>query len=362
VQSIGVYFCPAAELQCAVAATELSIIWLLEQQSACFVKLLPRQLNGARARLHPRNSGASSIIFIVIWVSDQRTTTPSGTWGYFPVVTEVQWNSRMIFFRGRVLPVLAGWLFSEYWQVPRDPHMSSSEAAINHVWLWKSNRHKKQTTHTHTHTHTLCAHTYSMCTESQLCIDTHTHISTHLDICMSTCSLFLVPYMNALRYTTSRGVIGKELLSGSVAAKHKLLRRHRLLLPLLSFRWHAMKGWAKKKKKKGVKQITLEEPSGARKHIYLNWCRSLSVVFPSLMRKFTYSFTLVSCQRKTNDAFAAIKIIISKSFSQTIHPLSPGVLMNTPDFKDRLDMERSVLFQLHTHLSWVQRNVGSLMH
>lgn len=46
------YFCPAAELQCAVAATELSITQLLERQSARFVKLLLRQLNGARAQLH----------------------------------------------------------------------------------------------------------------------------------------------------------------------------------------------------------------------------------------------------------------------------------------------------------------------
>lgn len=39
------------------------------------------------------NSGAPSIIFIVIWVSDQRTTTPSGTRGYFPITKELQRNS-----------------------------------------------------------------------------------------------------------------------------------------------------------------------------------------------------------------------------------------------------------------------------
>ena len=45
-------FCPAAELQCAVAATDLSITEHWEQQSARCDKLLLRQLNGARVRLH----------------------------------------------------------------------------------------------------------------------------------------------------------------------------------------------------------------------------------------------------------------------------------------------------------------------
>ena len=58
-----------------------------------------------------------------------------------------------------------------------------------------------------------------------------------------------------------------------------------------------MKGW-----KKGVKQITLEEPNSACKEIYLSWSGALGVVALSLTLKFTYSFELVVGHRETNDA------------------------------------------------------------
>lgn len=46
---------------------------------------------------------------------------------------------------------------------------------------------------------------------------------------------------------------------------------------------------------------------------------------------------------------AMMKIITSESFSLTIRPLFPVALMNTLDFKDRLDTEWRVLFQLWSY-------------
>lgn len=56
--------------------------------------------------------------------------------------------------------------------------MSSTEAAINHVWPRKCNNHAELTVHTHT----------TMCTESQM----HTHTHTSSDMCMSTFALSLL--------------------------------------------------------------------------------------------------------------------------------------------------------------------------
>lgn len=88
------YFCPATELQwAAVAATEPSITQHLEQQYACFTRLLLQQLNGALDQLCRTTAELPVLFFIVIWVSDQRTTTPSGTRGYFPITKELHRNS-----------------------------------------------------------------------------------------------------------------------------------------------------------------------------------------------------------------------------------------------------------------------------
>ncbi len=83
------YFCPAVKLQHAVAATELSITQHLEQQSASFAK--ERGCNStAQQWTFPH-------CFHCFWVSNQRVTIPSGTWGYFPVATELQKDLRIFF-------------------------------------------------------------------------------------------------------------------------------------------------------------------------------------------------------------------------------------------------------------------------
>lgn len=111
------------------------------------------------------------------------------------------------------------------------------------------------------------------------------------------------------------------------------------ILPLPSFSWHA------------AKQITLEEPSGARTEIYLNWIRARSIVALSLMRKFTFSFPPVICRRETNDGEHNIwhnenhdqRIMFSNS--QPALSSSPHKYSN---FKGRLDMKgREILCTVH---------------
>lgn len=101
------------------------------------------------------------------------------------------------FFHGCVSVVFAVWLVSKYWRVPRDLHMSSFEAAINHVWRWKCNKHNRQCTQW------LCTLT---CTEPM----THTLRLTHLHNKMCAWvhvllvfffSLSLIPQITVLKYT-----------------------------------------------------------------------------------------------------------------------------------------------------------------
>lgn len=66
------------------------------------------------------------------------------------------------------------------------------------------------------------------------------------------------------------------------------------------------------KKRKGVKQITPEEPSGARTEIYFELEQSLQCCCSVLDAQVYSQFHTVICQRKTNDAVAAMKTIISE--------------------------------------------------
>lgn len=82
--------------------------------------------------------------------------------------------------------------------------MSSTEAAINHVWPRKCNNHAGLTVHTHT----------QPCALNHRCI--HTHL--HLQICACPPSLWVSWSWPSAHM--KQGVMGKELLSGSAAAKH----------------------------------------------------------------------------------------------------------------------------------------------
>lgn len=196
------YSCPAVEPQWAVAATELSITQHLEQQSAWSAKLLLRQLKGARVQLH-RTTVELPALFSLLFESAIKG--PPYQVGLEAISLSPQSFRRIQewFFHGRVLPASAMWLFSKYWQVARDPHMSSSEAAINHVWPWKCNSHIQRTMHT------------AVCTKSQR----HTH--PHTSICACPPALFVSWCCHKCTQTHNKqGVLGKELLSGSAAAKH----------------------------------------------------------------------------------------------------------------------------------------------
>lgn len=127
------YFCPAAELLRAVAATQLSITRHLEQQSAWFVKLLLWQLNGARLQLCHTTVELWALFSLLFESAIKGPPIPSGTRGYFPVATQVQWNSRRIFPWLCASNVSCVTVFRVLVGVPGDLHMSTSEAAINHV-------------------------------------------------------------------------------------------------------------------------------------------------------------------------------------------------------------------------------------
>lgn len=149
------------------------------------------------------------------------------------------------------------------------------------------------------------------CALNHRCIHTH----THLQICACPPSLWVSWSRPSVHM--KQGVMGKELLSGSAAAKHIVASviqasesTQITTTPSPELQLACNEAW--EKKRKGVKQITPEEPSGARTEIYLNWSRARSVVALSLMLKFTHSSTPVICQRKTNDAVAAMKTIISE--------------------------------------------------
>lgn len=88
--------------------------------------------------------------------------------------------------------------------------------------------------------------------------------------------------------------MGKEVLSGSAAAKHTVAsviqaaENAQITAPSPELRLACYEGPGEKKK--GVKQITFEEPGGASTEIYLNWSRARSVVALSLMLKFYFQF------------------------------------------------------------------------
>lgn len=197
------YFCPAAELQSAGAATELSITQHLEQQSAWFVKLLLQRLNGARAQLHRATLELPALFSLLFESAIKGQPFQEGLEAISLLPQRFRKKIHGWFFHGRVLPVLAVWLFSKYWHVSRDPHMSRSEAAINHVWLQKCNKHVQQTIH--------AVHARS---GVQRITKTHTRLRyAHVH-------LFSLSLDLALRHTTTQVWWEKELLSGSVVAKN----------------------------------------------------------------------------------------------------------------------------------------------
>lgn len=228
----------------------------------------------------PHNTGASSIIFIVIWVSDQRTTIPSGIWGYFPVATEVQWNSRMIF---------PGAVRFQCW--PCDCFPSTGRYRGTRTWVALKLQSimcdcgNVTNTYSGQHTHTVQAHTYRMCTESRRC----THTPTVHAMCTSTCSLclLLLPWMHSdTQQARSDGKRNAVRFSGFKTHCHICNPSIWECTDYYCLSW-ASADMLWRTEKKGVKQITLEEPSCARTEIYLNWRGTLVVVPLHFMLKFT---------------------------------------------------------------------------
>lgn len=197
-------------------------------------------------------------------------TIPTGTPGYFPVAAVVQWNSRIV-FPWLCDPVLNACLFSSSKGPAHEWFRSCNQSCVTlemyQTWIMGN---------THTSVHRI--------TQAY----THIQIRRH------------VPGPKFTAMHNKQVVMGQD--SSEVqrqqntvtwviqAAENALITVHSLELQLACYEGP----------KKGVKQISSEEPSGARTEIYLDWSRACSAVALSLMLKFTYTSTLVVCQM-TND-------------------------------------------------------------